>query len=991
VCILVLVFCSTAVAQAPTRQNEKAAQAKRVFEEAETLSEQGTAEHSRLALAKYQEASSLYREIGDRHGEALSLSLMGAVSSKLGERVSALQFYEKALVLYRALNERSWEALTLSSMGNVSQEAGDGQKALEYFNQALPIWHVVGDSAVEATTLTAIGEIYSLAGDKQKALEYFHRALPLTGNIVEKNVRAATLNNIGAMHRDLGEKAKALEYYNQALLIWKALDDKSGEATVLSNIGVVYGELGEKAKALEYFNQALRLRRADSDKSGEANTLNNIGAIYQESGEAASALKYYKQALELARAVRDKSGEAIIFNNIGKTYDDFGEPARALKYYDQALPLTRAVGEKSGEATTLNNYGLAYFALGEKRKALDYHRQALLLFRAIGDGRKEASALNSMMHIWESLGNRRLAIFYGKQSVNKRQELRGVVQSLDNETQKSFLRSIGGAYRYLTELLIKEGQPEQAVQILNLYRDQQFFDFNRDPTSLARQAALSPREREFTTRDETTSDTTGRLGLQFENLKRQIGSRQANEQEKAQLQQLDAELKIVADAHSAVIKEAENEFAKPPDEKDKVPVVTDVTEMRTALHKLSTATKQKTLAIYTLIGADKFYILLVAPDNNVKVFESPVAAAALNDKVVRFYALLQSPAYDPRPLGKELYEVVFKPVEAELKRTGAQILAWSLDASLRYVPIAALWDGEKYLAELYQNVVFTRADAERLTRNVRRSRMGAGFGSSRAHAVDLLGDGRKINFEALPGVPAELRSIFRSGGVAGILDGEIRLDSKFTKKAFYEALKKRPPLVHISSHFLFRPGDDSRSFLLLGDGSPLTLSEMKRPLKVFDGVELLTLSACNTAATLSDAEGREIDGFAELAQRLGAASVIATLWQVSDASTPWLMRRFYQTRKASPGVTKAEALRRAQLALLNGTADTRQFSKVPRGGTSNVKLIIVRGAPRQVRDSTRADVIYVSEMDAPAFAHNAAKPFAHPYFWSPFVLFGNWQ
>jgi CHAT domain-containing protein len=198
--------------------------------------------------------------------------------------------------------------------------------------------------------------------------------------------------------------------------------------------------------------------------------------------------------------------------------------------------------------------------------------------------------------------------------------------------------------------------------------------------------------------------------------------------------------------------------------------------------------------------------------------------------------------------------------------------------------------------------------------------------------------------------------------------------------------------VHISSHFSFRPGDDSRSFLLTGDGKALTLTEMKKHERLFEGVEMLTLSACNTAATLSDAEGREIDGFAELAQRLGASAVLATLWQVSDASTPWLMSEFYQTRKAAAGIPKSEALRKAQMALLSGKANIELFSNIEKGvAGSNVKVVVVQDASKQRRDSSRAETVYVLEKEAPLFKHNAKKPFAHPYYWSPFVLFGNWQ
>lgn len=135
----------------------------------------------------------------------------------------------------------------------------------------------------------------------------------------------------------------------------------------------------------------------------------------------------------------------------------------------------------------------------------------------------------------------------------------------------------------------------------------------------------------------------------------------------------------------------------------------------------------------------------------------------------------------------------------------------------------------------------------------------------------------------------------------------------------YTALSKDPQLVHIASHFCFMPGDESLSFLLLGDGKPLSLSEIKQQKDLFSGVELLTLSACETAAQQEASTGYEIDGFAELAQRLGAAAVLATLWPVADTSTSLLMREFYRGRELS-GLNKASALRQAQLALLTGEA-----------------------------------------------------------------------
>jgi hypothetical protein len=138
---------------------------------------------------------------------------------------------------------------------------------------------------------------------------------------------------------------------------------------------------------------------------------------------------------------------------------------------------------------------------------------------------------------------------------------------------------------------------------------------------------------------------------------------------------------------------------------------------------------------------------------------------------VQFYGLLQSPEKDPRPLGKRLYDIILGPVADELKKEGAQTLLWSLDSNLRYVPMTALSpDGKGYLVEQYQNVVFTRANRERMMRAGSPSWTGTGFGSSRAQKVEWLGT--ELSFKALPGVTAELQSIFGGGPNAkGILTG----------------------------------------------------------------------------------------------------------------------------------------------------------------------------------------------------------------------------
>jgi len=132
----------------------------------------------------------------------------------------------------------------------------------------------------------------------------------------------------------------------------------------------------------------------------------------------------------------------------------------------------------------------------------------------------------------------------------------------------------------------------------------------------------------------------------------------------------------------------------------------------------------------------------------------------------------------------------------------------------------------------------------------------------------------------------------------------------------------------------------------------------------FDNVDLLTLSACQTAV----GNGSEVEGLAMVTQGKGAKAVMATLWSVADSSTAQIMAAFYRLKKEQPSLSKAEALRQAQLALLRGAG--------PAAGSD-----VNRGIPFSSGGTN----------SAPSFQKDPEAPFSHPYFWAPFVLYGNWR
>jgi CHAT domain-containing protein len=393
--------------------------------------------------------------------------------------------------------------------------------------------------------------------------------------------------------------------------------------------------------------------------------------------------------------------------------------------------------------------------------------------------------------------------------------------------------------------------------------------------------------------------------------------------------------------------------------------VETINEQTAGLQTLVRELGAGTVAVYTLVLDDKCVMMVITPATRV-AREIPISKVALRGKVFAFAQALaeHDSEEDTLPKAQDLYTVLIAPIEKDLEGAQARTLVWSLDDVLRYVPLAALYDGKQYLLERYRSAVITMASVGNLKDQ---PQVGRWRGLAMGVSKDYDGLGK------LQAVPGELDSVVRSDqtpGSHGPVPGTILLDDSFTQTGMESALDQRPPLVHIASHYVFHVGDDTQSYLLLGgkdaggQGFHLTLADLRDDQRMdFQGIELLTLSGCETAKGSKDSDGREIDGLGITAQRKGAKAVVATLWEVDDASVGLLMATFYKLWVTTAGITKAEALQQAQLALLHGTV-------VPAGTP--------QGSP--------ARGFSVSASKQPP-----ASQYANPYYWAPFILIGNWK
>lgn len=184
-------------------------------------------------------------------------------------------------------------------------------------------------------------------------------------------------------------------------------------------------------------------------------------------------------------------------------------------------------------------------------------------------------------------------------------------------------------------------------------------------------------------------------------------------------------------------------------------------------------------------------------------------------------------------------------------------------------------------------------------------------------------------FNPLPGVTEEIKEVTTE------VNSQVLLDKKFSRDALKAAIANKSfPIVHLATHGQFSSNPEETFLLTWGDRISIQDFDLlfkNRSQTNIEPIELLVMSACQTAV----GDNRATLGLAGFALRSGAKSTLASLWSVSDESTSSLMKEFYH-QLSNPKLNKAEALQQAQIKIM-------------------------------------ANPLY-----------------KHPYFWSSFVLVGNW-
>lgn len=877
--------------------------------------------------------------------------VLGLIYSTLGEYEQAADHYGgKISYLRRSVREipqlRSTLADMLRDLGALHARSGKPDEALASLREALDLYGNMGNhrSAGGAALLIANilmdqSDVGGAAANLEAARQHFARVDEPSG-IASVLIAQARLN----VMRD--DYAGALTDLQESLNLTTSRRLKRLEARSWEGRGRVLALLNSLPDARDAFLNAHRLDAVFGDQREIASDANNLGLLSYRSGqsiEGKNADGWLAEALELNQRAGNPAGVAANLANLGHLHLARGELAEARSAFERSLAAAAQSADLMRQFFARSGLGLCLLRSDQPDSALPHMQEALLL--AEGSGR--ADLVWQAYAVWADLlaarGNARAAILFGKRAVNTIQAMRARLAAMTEDYQDSYLVDKGFVYRDLASRLIDQGRLPEAQQVLAMLKREEYSDFlRRDAqagTAGADSAAYSAQE---ATRNEQYLALQARLTALAKELEA-LDRRTAADLDAAERERRAEIRDVLRDArrafHAYLGELVQGAMDLPADRAMQIAQMN--LDKLDALRSTLRGIGADVVLVQYLIMPERLHIILTTPRVTVKR-EAAVRSVELGRLVFEFRQQLQNPDSAPREKAVQLYDLLVRPLEADLEGYGARTLLVSLDGALRYLPLAALHDGRIYLVERYRTVVLAEAGKYRLAAAPALNWRLAALGNS--HSVE--------GMSSLPSVRAELEGIVRrdASDPDGVLPGVIYLDAAFTRDAFLTSLEQDYPVVHLASHFVLSPGTEENSFLVLGDGQRLTLRDIREEGIDFGRVDLLTLSACNTAVGALGSDGREIEGFAALAQNQGAKTVMATLWPVADESTADFMHGFYGLR--SPGgapIDKAEALAQLQIAFIRGQAPTTSASEEVAGGAS----------------------------------------YTHPFYWAPFVLIGS--
>lgn len=847
-----------------------------------------------FSAGKLDEAAAAYRTVlqkavaaGDQQAQAWCHSGLGNILYNKAHYPAARAEHEQSLALYQSARDELGMAWAFDHLGEVATITGDSALARQYYRRALEIFQKLKMLRQQAMVL---GEL-AFAGDSERE-KLDEEELAIARQIGDKGLEAVVLHRIGDSLFTAGQFDAAQEKLTRAAALFQELGDKGDLARVRTSEGRLERAHGHPEKALDVYRDALKLQQEVGDRQGEIQSTNAMAVAYGLLGEHGHAIDLFKRALALAQ---DTGSERIITfqsSNLATAFIGAGRDQEAVDILKDL-----AVRDQDYPDMRYDTLASAYLNLGRNQQAKDAADKAVAEARARGHIETLNGFLLRRARAERRLGEKEAAIADAQEALRLIEQLRARLVPSDF-MKRGFAETKTDAFDLTIRLLVENHQAGPALEVAEKARSRAFLDLlaTHDLQGSRGQAltALRKVESELIT---AGFDPTG------------AAPNSDNTVLWNQWTSADRELRSLVS----------------------VPAIS-LAQLQASAQRLNS-----TIVSYW-VSSDATYIWVVPPTGEIHSAHIEIPVKRLKEKIVGLWTGGSGPDRGEKTAGRsgvqvdlrrgetlttntasqeawrELYRLLIHPVERWLPAGVGSLLTIEPHGPLLMLPFAALRNEQgQYLIERFtlhsvpaiSLLQFTEKKGQEVAKASSRYLLVAD------PATAPLGPSGKP-LPALPGSRREISSIARLIPAARVTV----LEGKEASEQRVEELAGRSTVIHFATHGVIRDDHPLDSFLALGrGGSDPDQDGHLTVLKVYAlelHADLIFLSACRSALGPISEDG--INGLTRAFLYAGTPSVIASLWDVADATTNLLVTGFY--RSWLRGSDKARALRSAELGLL---------------------------------------------------------------------------
>jgi CHAT domain-containing protein len=871
----------------------------------------------RQEMAYLQKASAPKEEVNEKTAQlATALERVASAQADLALFDKAEKNGLEALSLRRGLPEEMADRKLEESLGSLARlyayNVGDLSKARDYFQQVLESLE-----ASAAVRKKALGEDRYYSSEQKAAMskeelakhEETQAQTRDTKIALDAMSQAMALMNLGEIGQDAGDLKLARSYYEKALKVGEELPPGGYinvfeifrariRARVLGDMASLHAESGESDLAVKELNEAIAIKRSIGQDDWTAQSLMQAADLAYQKGDLANARQLLVQSRQIFAAAHKLNSIVSATGFLAVIARDEEKLDEAAARAEEALLLARKTGNLaavSGAARTFASIRVKQNKLEEAKKLIEEAQAADARTSSLSD---RIATLGISGEILEAKGENAKALEAYQEAVKL---VEGVRATAASETAFADVKRNYRPYERIVRILIKLNRPEDAFDYLNRAKSKKLQD------SL-RLSSMKSEDKAVQTLLEKASGEENKLKAATA----QRDSEQAkpkDQQDKAKLENLS---RVVASTQAECFRLNEQIKASNPHWEKFMTLNPE------SLKKAQKRIPPEVMLIQYAPLGEELYVFLVTK-TSMKILIAPGKPADLFKKILAVRKQITT-GESGAPLTKNLvalYDTLIAPVEADI--APFKVIAFIPNGLLYYLPMQALAkknaSGEtRYLIEDKQIVYLTAADvmnAVQLPDEEKASQGMVAFGNPTG--------------ANLPSAEEEVK------GIAQVFPStEVLFGPDVTKKTLEAPDRLSKRIVHFATHGILNASTPLDSYIqLAAGGSPesaqLTLGEIGG--LPFNKVDLVTLSACETAVGNKEPDGGEVTTLAHAFSSAGATTVLASLWSVGDESTKEFMMEFY--RQLAAGTSKAAALQSAQLKLLKSAKFSRPLYWAP--------------------------------------------------------------